>query len=105
MIHVSRFELTTGSFFVVTRPLQEDRRVSFSLKTVSSWQQLDQSRRAHAVILCSLAMMGKILAQLLICFWITLPLCVTEKAKERSARLRDAEFTDKVGLRYVLKKC
>ncbi|XP_016089640.1 collagen triple helix repeat-containing protein 1-like [Sinocyclocheilus grahami] len=40
-------------------------------------------------------MMATKLAQLLLCFWITLPFCITEKVKERSARQRDAEFTDR----------
>ncbi|TRY95788.1 hypothetical protein DNTS_018336 [Danionella cerebrum] len=40
-------------------------------------------------------MMGTKLKQLIICFWITLPFCVTQKAKDRSPRQRDAEFPDK----------
>lgn len=94
--------------FVFSRPPAGDRRVCVYQETAAQWL----GAGARAVNRCSKATMGAKLAQLLLCFSITLPFCITEKVKERRSRQRDAEFTDKVGLQptflfeeIFLKKC
>uniref|UniRef100_A0A8C2B8X6 Collagen triple helix repeat containing 1a n=1 Tax=Cyprinus carpio TaxID=7962 RepID=A0A8C2B8X6_CYPCA len=77
--------------FVFSRPPAGDRRVCVYQETAAQWL----GAGARAVNRCSKATMGAKLAQLLLCFSITLPFCITEKVKERRSRQRDAEFTDK----------
>lgn len=91
-----RIHLSTRS----SAPCRKTEEFHSVRKHLLVWQQLI-GPGAHTVNRCSLSMMGTKLAQLLICFWITLPCCVTEKVKERTGRQRDAEFTDKVSFTCV----